>query len=312
MPNRPRVDVGVVTWNTAELSADALRRLLDSDQGCELRVLVHDNASSDGTPDVIARRVPEAHVDAGASNVGFAAGMNQLLAKSDADWFLALNSDAWPEPGAIGRLIGAGEARPRAAAVAPRVERPDGSLEHSTHPFPSVRVALTTGLGLDRVLGRAFADRMLLEGAWAHDRVRRVDWAVGAALLMRRIAVDRIGGFDERFFMYAEDLEWCWRAGRSGWEVWFEPAAVVCHVGNASGARGYGDRRTRAYFANTYRFYREAHGDGAMRLYRALNLAGALRRHALARVRRDRDAAAYWRSVARAHRGPVVEEGPPA
>src|SRR5438874_10878189 len=111
------VDVFVVTWNTAELTVEALRRLLDSDQGCSLRLLVRDNGSSDGTPELLKERVPEAEVDAGSENLGFAAGVNTLLGRSSAPWILLLNSDAWPEPGAIGRLVDARRARPRPAAV---------------------------------------------------------------------------------------------------------------------------------------------------------------------------------------------------
>src|SRR5207253_2003053 len=117
--------------------------------------------------------------------------------------------------------------------------------------------------------------RMLLDGWWRHDVARPVDWAVGAALLMRRSALDVVGGFDERFFMYAEDLEWAWRAHARGYETWFEPAAVVRHVGNASGAQLYDTTRTAAYLRNTHRFYREAHGPLAAALYRGLEAAGS-------------------------------------
>src|SRR5206468_10074756 len=133
-----------------------------------LRLLVHDNASSDGTPDAIRAAVPEADIDVSDTNLGFAAGVNRLLAKSTAPWFLTLNSDAWPAPGAIGALVAAAERHPRAAAVAPRLERPDGTLEHSTHPFPSATIALTSALG---ARGR-WGEQHLLHGAWAHDRER--------------------------------------------------------------------------------------------------------------------------------------------
>jgi GT2 family glycosyltransferase len=293
-----------VTWNTAELTVTALRRLLDTDQGVEIRLLVRDNGSTDGTPEAIAERVPEASLDADDRNLGFAAGMNTLLARSDAPWFFALNPDAWPMPGAIGRLVEAAQSWPRAAAVAPRLERPDGEIEHSTHPFPSARVAGLLALGLSRVLPERTLDRFALEGHWHHDRPRTVDWAVGAALLMRRAALDDIGGFDERFFMYAEDLEWCWRAHTRGWEIRFDPSAVVVHVGNASGAQAFADTRIGRHYHNTYRFYREAHGTAACGLYRALNLAGCLRLSALARMRGDSATAAQWRDVARVHRHP--------
>lgn len=309
----PSVDVGVVTWNTRDLTVDALRRLLDDQAGCTLRLLVHDNASRDGTAEAIARHIPEAEVEAGDVNLGFGAAMNRLIARGEAPWFFALNSDAWPEPGAIRRLVDAAERWPAAAAVAPRLERPDGSLELSTHPFPSLRIAGLTAVGADRWLSPARAADLLLEGHWQHDVARPVDWAIGAALLMRRAALDEVGGFDPRFFMYAEDVEWCWRAAQAGWEIRFEPEAVVCHVGNASGAVGYGRGRTIAYLRNTHRFYRGAHGPAAAFAYRALCLAGSARLYLGARWRGDRSRASFWADHVRAHLRPVGgPDGPPS
>jgi len=304
-PLRARVDVGIVTWNTADLTVRALRQLLTSDQGCDLRVLVWDNASSDGTADAIRAALPAVEVAEGAENLGFAAGVNRLLARSDAPWFLALNSDAWPEPGAIAALVRAAEQQPEAALVAPRLERPDGELEHSTHPFPSLRVALLYATGLASRLPAHHARDLLLEPAWQHDRARPVDWAVGAAWLMRRSAVDDVGPLDETFFMYAEDLEWCWRARRAGWEVLFEPAAVVRHVGDASGEQARGKRaRTAMYLANSNRFYRRAHGLPAALAYRGANAVACGRLALISRLRGDRERAAFWLAQARVHLSP--------
>ena len=298
----PRVDVGVVTWNTRDLTVEALRRLLDTPTTCELRLLVRDNASTDGTADAIASRVPEAELDRGDANLGFAGGVNTILSRSDAPWFLALNSDAWPEPGAIDRMVAIAERHPRAAAVAPRLERPDGELEHSTHRFPSVSLAVAAALG-PAVIGRRRARELLLEGPWGHDEPCEVDWAVGAALLLRRAALAELGGFDERYFMYVEDLEWCWRAHQRGWQIHFEPAAVVRHIGNVSGLARYGQRRTATYMANTYRFYAEQHGRPAMNVLRALNVVGAVRNLAAAKLARDQARADHWRSMVRAYMG---------
>lgn len=299
-PLRPRVDVGVVTWNTAELTATALRRLLDTDQGCDVRILVHDNASTDGTPELLDAAVPEAKVEVAPGNVGFAAGVNRLVERSDAPWFFALNSDAWPEPGAIGALVSAAERHERAAAVAPRLLRPDGSVEHSTHPFPSVGLALLDAVGGRSWLPTRRLEDLALEGAWHHDRPRRVDWAVGAALLIRRQALLDVGGFDERGFMYVEDVEWCWRARRRGWEVRFEPAAVVRHVGNASGAIGLGDRRHQLDAANLHRFLDETQGPVRAGAYRALSAVAIGERVVAARLAGRAGEAHYWRSQLRA------------
>jgi GT2 family glycosyltransferase len=308
---RPTVEVGVVTWNTAELTATALRRLLDSDQGCEIRLLVRDNASTDGTVDMLSRLVPEAQIDAGTENIGFAAGVNSLLSRATAPWFFMLNSDAWPEPGAIRRLVDAAEQRPTAAAIAPRIERPDGALEHSTHPFPSVRLAALLAIRSSKVR-KDLAEELLLEGAWKHDRSRGVDWAVGAALLIRRRAIEDVGGLDESFFMYVEDVDWCWRAHRRGWDIWFEPSAIVRHVGNASGSQNFGTRRTKAYLSNTYWFFRREHGLLASMAYRAFNLLGTTRLYRRAKRAGDGPRALFWREhmVAAVTPARVPDRGP--
>lgn len=312
---RPLVDVGVVTWNTAELTATGLRRLLDTEQGCRLNVLVHDNASVDGTPRTLAERVPEADVVAGDVNLGFAGAVNRLLERSDAEWFFLLNSDAWPDPGAVGRLVQRALAQPTAAAVAPRLLRPDGTVEHSTHPFPSLGVALVDAVGARRLLPKRWAEAQCLEGRWNHDRPRTVDWAVGAGLLLRRAAVEKIGGFDERFFMYVEDLEWCWRARAAGWEIWFEPRAVVRHVGDASGSRRFGAGRAALEWANLRTFLDEALGERRARRYRGLATAALARQYALSRATGDA-AAGHWRLQLRAALGfvppPALLDGPAA
>jgi GT2 family glycosyltransferase len=305
------VDVGVVTWNTAELSADSLRALLDSDQGVDIRLLVRDNASSDGTVATLTRRVPEADIDAGTQNLGFSGGVNTLLRRSDAPYFFLLNSDAWPLEGAIGRLVEVARRTPNVAAVVPRMEYPDGTMQHSTHPFPSLRVAAIANFGWNRI-SRERADDLQFEGAWMHDRPRRVDWALGAAMLIPRPAIDAVGGFDERFFFYAEDLEWCWRAHTLGYDVWFEPSAVVHHVHSASGDQLYGGMRTRAHLRNALRFYGRAHGAPAAAAWWGVNTAGGAARMVRALAKRDRPTASTWRSYVKAQLGaPFAKENRP-
>lgn len=313
MHQMTRVDVGVVTFNSADVTVDALRRLLEL-EGDRIRLLVHDNASTDGTADLVAEAIPSADVFRGDRNLGFGAAMNQLFARSTEEWFFALNSDAWPEPGAIDVLLETARRHPRAAAVAPRLQHPDGDLDHSTFPFPSLHIAAVTAVGGYRWLLPSRASRWSLPGAWQHDEARSVDWAIGAALLLRREAIEDVGGFDESFFMYAEDLEWCWRARRRGWDIRFEPAAVVCHIGNATGARVYGRSRTLAYLSNTYRFYRREHSLLSAAAYRALNTIGSARLWLIAVARRDAWGRQLWADHVRAALRPSAEghDRPPA
>lgn len=288
----PCVDVGVVTWNTAELTASALRKLLEADDhGVVGSVLVHDNASTDGTPELLAEEVPEAEVEVCAANLGFAAGVNRLIQRSTSPWLLLVNSDAWPEEGALSALVAAGERLAGAAAIAPRLAGPDGAVEESTHPFPSVGVAAASALGLRRLV------------QWDHDEARCVDWAMGAVLLLRRAALEDVGGFDERYFMYSEDMDWCLRARRRGWDIWYEPSSTFTHVGNASGVQRFGGERDRVVIANACRFYSSTHGRASTALWRMLNAVGTARLSVTCRIRGDREAAAAWRSQAGAYLG---------
>ncbi len=167
-------------------------------------------------------------------------------------------------------------------------------------------------LGLHRVLSPERKAALMLDGWWRHDVGRRVDWAVGAALLMRRDALNDIGGFDDRFFMYAEDLEWAWRAHTKAYETWFEPAALVRHVGNASGAQLYANDRTVAYLRNTHRFYRRAHGRVADAVYRGLEAVGCGVQWAHHRRRGERHEAGAWKQQLLTHLSPIGDvDGPP-
>ncbi len=296
----PRVDVCVLTWNTREISVPLLRQLLDSDQGVPFRLLVRDNGSSDGTAQDVARRLPEAQLDAGTENLGFAAGMNRLFERSTAPYVFCLNSDACPQPGTLRTLVAAAERLSDVAAVAPRLVRPDGSLEHSTWPLPSLAVAGLHASGLRYLLPRRAVGPLLLDPDWQHDRPRWVSWAVGAALLIPRTALERVGGFDEAYFMYGEDVDWCWRAREHGLRVWFESSASVCHLGSVSAERRYSGEVTARKVAATVRLVRQHRGAAVASVFRGLEAATAARLWLLARRAGDDRQAAHWATTARA------------
>lgn len=305
----------MVTWNTRALTASAVHQLRKAATQARWRLFVHDNASADGTADAVRAAAPEAVIVRSPVNLGFGRAVNVATARGRAPWLLLLNSDAWPDHGALDALVAAAERHPAAAVVAPLLLRPDGTPEHSVHALPSLTVAMAGAVGT-RWVPSQLAQKLLLNGAWDHDRERPVGWAVGAAWLMRRSAWQRLGGFDERYFMYGEDVQWCARANRAGYEVWFTPTAVVRHVGNASGAAGYGTRRPAAALHNVYRFYREEHGRFPTTLYRFLNVAGARRQQLRHALHGRRDVAAFWSGQAAAHRaagrGPEPLPGRPA
>jgi len=313
----PRVDVVVVSWNTRDDLVACLDAVAGS-SGVSCATVVVDNDSLDGSPGAVAAEHPDVRLIRNRSNVGFARAVNQGLRAGAAPWVLLLNPDALVQPATVAALVARLDALPDHAAIAPRLLGADGRAQHSVYPYPSLWLSLLLGLSLQRLLPRRLRARLLLEGDWDSDVERDVPWAIGACLLLRRSVVDELGGLDERFFVYAEDLEWCHRVARAGHPIRFTPAVSVVHAGNRSGQQRYGDDRTAAWLANTMRFVRAAHGPLWSAAYVAVNGTATVSRWAAttallrvrpsdARRRRER----LWRAHARYYlrRAPRRDEG---
>ena len=274
---RPEVVVAVVSWNTRELLAGALEALHGDVRAGRAQVWVIDNASSDGSAEMVRERFDWVHLIAAATNPGFGAAVNAVAARTrslGAPWLAVANADTAVAPGALAALLEAGRADPRAGALAPALRLPDGSLQHSVHPFPSLRVALVLALGLVRLRPR-LGDVLTLDGRWDRELGRRVDWAHGAFLLLRRDAFDAVGGFDARQFLYAEDLDLAWRLRRAGWPSRYVPEAVVDHVHAAAISQLYGETRDARALQSAYAWLRRRRGPLAPLAWAAVNIAGA-------------------------------------
>src|SRR5581483_10665756 len=191
---------------------------------------------------------------------------------------IALNPDTEAPPGSLARLVDVLRGSQHAALVVPRLVNPDGTLQHSVYRFPSPAVSAAASLPGFLRRGR-LGRRLWLLGAAPHDESCEVDWAVGAVHCIRAAAVDAQGPYSERWFMYVEDLDLCWRLRSAGWRVWFEHRVDVVHVGNASGAQAWGPWRTARWLDATYDWYALVHGGLAARwlaLVSAMSVAGRL------------------------------------
>ena len=279
-----QVAVAIVSWNTRDL----LRRCLES-MPRDAQVCVVDNASADGSAQMVRDEFPWVHLEELEENIGFGRAVNRMAARTDAPWLLVANADVAVHPGAIEALIRAGEADSRAGALAPRLVLPDGSTQHSVFAFPTVGNALVIATGVGRVI-RPLGERALLLGAFDPERPRIVPWAVAACLLVRRDAWDAIGGFDERQWMYAEDLDLGWRLGKAGWHTRYVPDAIVEHAEGAAARQAFGDEgRTERWQRATYAWMRERMGPARTRLVALIQIAGQL-----PRLLGKRRAAARW------------------
>jgi GT2 family glycosyltransferase len=299
--------VAVVSTNLRELLAKTLESLKpDADDGL-VEVWVVDNASTDGSADMVRQQFPWVSLIASGENVGYGAAVNMVAERTQTDWIAAANEDIEVRPGAVRRLLDAAVDRPDVALLAPRLELPDGSTQHSVHPFPTLWLALVFNLGLHR-LSRTLADQLCIEGYWDPWRPRPVDWAMATFLLARRTAWDEIGGFDPVQWMHAEDLDIAWRMRRAGWRTRYEPAAEVFHVGSAASKKAFGDELMTRFMSASYGWQARRRSPAVARAIALVNCAGVAARLAalepLARVSRGhfegaRDSCRYWLGVHR-------------
>lgn len=276
----PDVAIAVVSWNTRALLERCLRSLEPERAAGRAEAWVFDNDSADGSPDLVRRRFGWANLIASPENIGFGAAVNRVAERTDAPWIAAANADVELERGALAELLAAGARHPRAGALAPRLLLPGGATQHSVHPFPTVPFSLLFNAGVS-ALSPGIADRLCLEGAWNPARERRVPWAIGAFLLLRRSAWREVGGFDEDQWMYAEDLDLGWRLARRGWETVFVPAAVARHHSAASTSQAWGSDTDIRWMWSTYAWMLRCRGPLRTRTVATLNLGGAAVRLAL-------------------------------
>jgi GT2 family glycosyltransferase len=285
------IGVVIVSFNTCEL----LRGCLESLRGCALplRVIVVDGGSRDGSAAMVRAGFPEIELIALEQNVGFTAGTNIGLrglgagewgldesTRSPApDYMLLLNPDTVVHPGAIEALAAFLDAHPRVGAVGPRLLNTDGSVQSAAFRFPTLAMTLLDLFPPGQVLpGRLY-------GSWWHGRYPQeqcaeapfpIDHPLGACILARRAVVEQVGMLDECFFMYAEEVDWCYRIHQAGWAIWQEPRARVTHVGGAATSQ-FRSRMLITLYESRLRFFRKHYSRRFIRWHVRIVRAGMLR-----------------------------------
>ena len=226
----------VVTYNSREHIAACLRSLAGARGALAMEVVVVDNASADGS--VSEARAAGARVVETGDNLGYARAVNRGTRETTGEFVLVLNPDCVVAPGALAALHAWMRANPRCAIAAPRILNTDGSVEFSARSFPNHLTFLFNRYSLATRLwpGNPWSRRYLLSD-WDHASDRSVDWVSGACMLVRRAAIDQVGGMDEAYFMFNEDVDWCHAMKKAGWSVDFVAAAEITHHIGASKGR---------------------------------------------------------------------------
>jgi GT2 family glycosyltransferase len=275
--NPPDLSVVVVSWRTRDLTLACLRSIAAEAARGELRVeaVLVDNASGDGTVEAVRSEHPDVLVVESGRNVGFAAGCNAGLAHCSGRHVLFLNPDAEAAPGALPALVRFLDAHPGAGAAGGRLVSPSGEPQFSAGRFLTPINQFAEVAGLSRFVASSARRRSYDADAFTGEPVE-VDWLAGACLAVRRTALDDVGTFDERFFMYGEDEDLCYRLRRAGWGVFLLPQATVRHEGGRSAAQALSRMRLEVR-ASQAAFLRKHHGRASALAFRALMRLASLK-----------------------------------
>jgi GT2 family glycosyltransferase len=230
----PDLSIVIVSWNTRDLLDACLVSIRAIPDAVTREVIVVDNASTDGTAEMVRDDHPDVSLIANEENRGYAAGNNQGIALAAGRDVLLLNPDIVVLEGALDTLAGLLDDRPQVGAVAPRLVLMDGSTQASCRSFPTPDVVLYEALGLSRLFPRSRRFGKYRMTWWDYDDERPVDQPMASALLLRGEALEQVGGMDEDFPIFFNDVDLCKRLWEAGWEVWYTPGASMVHVGGAS------------------------------------------------------------------------------
>jgi GT2 family glycosyltransferase len=227
------LSVLIVNWNTREELRACLAALRSADLAMSHEVIVVDNASADGSVEMVRAEFTEVRLIANDRNVNYAAGSNQGLREASGSLILLLNPDTEVPAGAIDTLVADLEENPEWAAVAPALVHPDGSIQESVRGFPTPEALTGEITGLARLRpGSKWAGYFTAN--LPPDRPSLVDQPMTSALLLRREAFDQIGPFDEQFPLFFNDVDLCYRLKQAGWQIAYDPRVRVKHEGGAS------------------------------------------------------------------------------
>ena len=269
---RPALDIVVVTHRSRDLVRSCLSSLQDHPPSDGARTWVIDNASDDGTVEMIRSEFPHAEVISSARNLGFAAANNLAIRRGQAPYVLVLNSDTRVTPGALDHMVRLMESNPSVGIAGCRLEREDGTFDHAARrsfPTPLGALGHFTGVGRTR-----YAPGWLAQYRAPTVERGRVDAVNGAFMLIRRSALDQVGLFDDGYWMYMEDLDLCYRFARAGWTTWYEPDVSVVHVKAGTAGKHRRPRLDYAFHYGMLRFYRSHYASERSRLLNGLVYAG--------------------------------------
>jgi len=251
--SRPDVSVIIVSWNTKALLRSCLKTVFDQTKEVSLEVFVVDNNSPDASAVMVAEEFPQVKLIANPDNKGFAAANNQALEVCTGSYILLLNPDTEIIDGAIDRLHAfyrENESK-KIGVLACKLLNDDGSLQKSVNKFYNFWRSFLDNRFMYNVLSQFSVSTRVLTSHWEHDESREIDWAYGAVMFYSREVQDKVGMLDDRFFIYAEEMDFFIRVKKAGFVNWFVPEIRIIHYGKSSSRQ----RRAAMFIQNYKSFY---------------------------------------------------------
>jgi GT2 family glycosyltransferase len=258
-PNRSEkpLSIVIVNYNVKNLLKRCLESVFEYEKDIEFEVIVVDNSSSDRSQEMLKRDFPGVKLIENNRNLGFSAGCNQGIRESRGRYILLLNPDAELTPGGINDMIDFMDSKPEVGICGPKMTDQKGNLQFSCRSFPSYLTAVSSNQSvLNRIFPENFLSQKYLLKNQDHSEIREVDWVSGSCLLAKREAFEKVGLLDERFYMYVEDVDLCYRAELAGFSVFYFPNVVVIHHIGKSTQRRKIDMLVE-HHKSMYHFYRK-------------------------------------------------------
>lgn len=256
-----KLSIIIVSWNVRELLRKCLWSIYQDEQSSPdaLETIVVDNASADGSGNMVRANFPQVKVLENRENVGFTAGNNQAIIRSQGRYVMLLNPDTEVLGDALTTLMDFMDAHPAVGIVAPKLLNSDGTAQSSRRRFPTLATAFLESTALQQ----SWPDNRVLRAYYMQDQnedeAHEVDWSVGACLMVRREVIEQVGLLDEGFFMYSEEMDWCYRIKQAGWRIVYLPAAEVMHHGGQSSKQVIAAQHIH-FQRSKIRFFRKHHG----------------------------------------------------
>jgi hypothetical protein len=251
------LSVIIVNWNTKNFLARCLQSVKENTKRVSCQIIVVDNHSSDGSAQMVEERFPEAILIKNRKNLGFGRANNQGLSQARGKYILFLNSDVAVNPGCLDEMFGFMEKHPDVGASSCKLIFPDGSLQHSCRQFPSFKVFFPMLLGLRKFFPemKVFRDYLMLD--WDHTDIREVDQIMGSFMFIRKNVLTQVGGFDERYWMYFEEVDLCLRIKRKGWKIVHYPYVSAIHFLSKSSEQWGEWKRTKEFHKSLLKYFQK-------------------------------------------------------